>query len=109
MTKDEKIIVYHDNDFKRLFNVDKKIISVLDNVSLEIEKGDFLVSINNEEIFDVLDYDFLIKDENFLFYRFSAIVDATLRRLLGGSGRTTYYIWRDARHWAYIPRQSPMT
>lgn len=30
----------------------------------EIEKGDFLISINNEEIFDVLDYDFLIKDEN---------------------------------------------
>ena len=25
LTKDEKIIVYHDNDFKRLFNVDKKI------------------------------------------------------------------------------------
>ena len=25
LTKDDKIIVYHDNDFKRLFNVDKKI------------------------------------------------------------------------------------
>ena len=25
LTTDEKIIVYHDNDFKRLFNVDKKI------------------------------------------------------------------------------------
>lgn len=30
----------------------------------EIQKGDFLVSINGEEIYDVLDYDFLIKDEN---------------------------------------------
>lgn len=30
----------------------------------EIKKGDFLISINNEEIFDVLDYDFLIKDES---------------------------------------------
>lgn len=29
----------------------------------EIEKGDFLISINGQEIFDVLDYDFFIKDE----------------------------------------------
>lgn len=30
----------------------------------EIEKGDFLLSINEQKILDVLDYDFLIKDEN---------------------------------------------
>ena len=32
----------------------------------EIQKGDYLISINEQEIFDVLDYEFLIKDENIL-------------------------------------------
>ena len=60
LTKDEKIIVYHDNDFKRLFNVDKKICELtLD----EIKQLSIFDSLDEEQ--KDVEIDNLIKNINF--------------------------------------------
>ena len=56
LTKDDKIIVYHDNDFKRLFNVDKKICELtLDEIKqLSYENSEDKV-LEFSEFLDVID------------------------------------------------------
>lgn len=56
LTKDEQIIVYHDNDFKRLFNVDKKIgeLTLEEIKKLKYEKSNDPV-MEFKEFLDLLD------------------------------------------------------